>query len=94
MSKWTNTSVTRNLGIACPIIQGPFGRGGSTAQLAGTVSNLGGLGSFGANELSPEDVLKVAAEIRKLTHKPFGMNLWVYRPLRPHPSSGLLFPTP
>jgi nitronate monooxygenase len=77
MSKWTDTSVTRNLGIAYPIVQGPFGRGGSTAQLAGAVSNLGGLGSFGANELSPEEILKVAANIRKLTDKPFGMNLWV-----------------
>jgi nitronate monooxygenase len=38
---------------------------------------LGGLGSFGANELTPEDILKVAAEIRGLTNKPFGMNLWV-----------------
>jgi nitronate monooxygenase len=77
MSKWTDTSVTRNLGISYPIIQGPFGRGGSTALLAASVSNLGGLGSFGANELAPEDILKTAVEIRKLTNKPFGMNLWV-----------------
>jgi nitronate monooxygenase len=77
MSKWANTDVTRNLGIAYPIVQGPFGRGGSTPLLAATVSNLGGLGSFGANELAPEDMLKVAADIRKLTDKPFGMNLWV-----------------
>jgi nitronate monooxygenase len=77
MSKWTDTSVTRNLGIAYPIVQGPFGRGGSTALLTATVSNLGGLGSFGANEFSPQDILKVAADIRKLTDKPFGMNLWV-----------------
>src|ERR1700727_3598132 len=77
MSPWTDTRVTRNLGISYPIIQGPFGRGGSTALLTASVSNLGGLGSFGANELSPEDILKVAAEIRKLTDKPFGMNLWV-----------------
>jgi nitronate monooxygenase len=77
MGKWTDTSVTRKLGIPYPIIQGPFGRGGSTALLTATVSNAGGLGSFGANELAPEDILKVAAEIRKLTGKPFGMNLWV-----------------
>ena len=77
MSKWTETSVTRNLGISYPILLGPFGRGGSTAKLAATVSNLGGLGSFGANELPPEDILKVAADIRRLTDKPFGMNLWV-----------------
>jgi nitronate monooxygenase len=77
MSKWTDTSVTRNLGIPYPILLGPFGRGGSTAVLAATVSNLGGLGSYGANELPPEDILKVAADIRQLTNKPFGLNLWV-----------------
>ena len=77
MSKWTDTSVTRNLGICYPIIQGPFGRGGSTPLLTASVSKLGGLGSFGANELAPEDILKTAAEIRKLTDKPFGLNLWV-----------------
>ncbi|HUB67913.1 MAG TPA: nitronate monooxygenase [Candidatus Methylacidiphilales bacterium] len=77
MGKWTDTSVTRNLGISYPIIQGPFGRGGSTALLTATVCNLGGLGSYGANELSPEDILKTAGEIRKLTNKPYSINLWV-----------------
>ncbi|HEX4140261.1 MAG TPA: nitronate monooxygenase [Candidatus Methylacidiphilales bacterium] len=77
MSKWNDTRVTQRLGIPHPILQGPFGRGGSTAQLVATVSNLGGLGSFGANELAPEEILKTAAEIRKLTEKPFGLNLWV-----------------
>jgi nitronate monooxygenase len=52
-------------------------RGGSSPLLAATVSNAGGLGSFGANDLAPEDITKVAAEIRQLTDKPFGMNLWV-----------------
>jgi nitronate monooxygenase len=77
MSAWNDTRVTRRLGIAYPILQGPFGRGGSTALLTAAVSNLGGLGSFGANELAPEDIVTTAAEIRKLTDKPFGMNLWV-----------------
>jgi nitronate monooxygenase len=52
MSKWTDISVTRNLGISYPIIQGPFGREGSTALMAASVSKLGGLGSFGASENS------------------------------------------
>ena len=66
------------MGISYPILQGPFGRGGSTALLTETVYNLGGLGSFGANDQAPEDILKIAAsEIRKLTDKPFGLNLWV-----------------
>jgi nitronate monooxygenase len=77
MRKWTETEITRLLNIPYPIIQGPFGRGGSSPLLAATVSNAGGLGSFGANDLAPEDITKVAAEIRRLTDKPFGMNLWV-----------------
>lgn len=77
MSKWTNTPFTRRLGVAYPIIQGPFGRGSSSVRLAAAVSNAGGLGSFGANDLGPEDVFKTAVEIRKLTDKPFALNLWV-----------------
>jgi hypothetical protein len=28
------------------------------------------------DDLAPEDITKVAAEIRQLTDKPFGINLW------------------
>jgi nitronate monooxygenase len=77
MSNWTETEFTRRLDIRYPIIQGPFGRGASTLLLAATVSNAGGLGSFGCNDQDPTQIIKTAAEIRKLTDKPFGMNLWV-----------------
>ena len=77
MGNWTDTEITKRLGIAYPIIQGPFGRGGSSPLLAAAVSNAGGLGSYGANDLGPADILKIAVEIRKLSDKPFGMNLWV-----------------
>jgi len=77
MSKWTDTSFTRRLSVAYPIIQGPFGRGSSSVRLTAAVSNAGGLGSFGANDLGPEDIFKTAVEIRKLTDKPFALNLWV-----------------
>jgi nitronate monooxygenase len=45
--------------------------------LTTTVSNFGGLGSFGAHGLSPSAIKDVIAEIRALTSKPFAMNLWV-----------------
>ncbi len=35
MKAWRNTAVTELLGIEYPIIQGPFGRGGSTSLWAG-----------------------------------------------------------
>lgn len=72
-----STEATRRLGITHPVVQGPFGGGLSTARLAATVSELGGLGSFGAVNLAPADVARVTAEIRALTTRPFAINLWV-----------------
>ena len=77
MHKWRSNRLTERLGLEYPIIQGPFGRGASTAELTAIVSNAGGLGSFGANDLGPEDILTVGASIRALTDKPWGLNLWV-----------------
>ena len=77
MSKWNDTAFTQRLGVTYPIVQGPFGRGSSSYRLAAAVSNAGGLGSFGANDLAPGDVFNTVVEIRKLTGKPFSVNLWV-----------------
>lgn len=65
------------MGIIHPVVQGPFGGGMSTARLTAAVSNCGGLGSFGAHQLSAEQIGPVAAEIRALTARPFALNLWV-----------------
>jgi nitronate monooxygenase len=77
---WNKTSVTEQLNIRYPIIQGPFGGGLSTPQLTAAISNAGGLGSFGAHHLTPEQISQVAADIRKLTAKPFALNLWIPLP--------------
>lgn len=74
--QWNNTRISSSLGIEYPIIQGPLG-GLSTQQLTATVSNFGGLGSFGAHSLSTSAIQDVIAEIRALTPKPFAINLWV-----------------
>jgi nitronate monooxygenase len=73
---WKKTRVSSRLGIEYPIIQGPLG-GLSTQRLTATVSNFGGLGSFGAHGLPPSAIRDVIAEIRALTTKPFAINLWV-----------------
>jgi len=73
---WTENRLTSRLGLQYPIIQGPLG-GLSSQRLAATVSNYGGLGSFGAHGLNPETIRKVIREIKGLTSKPFAMNLWV-----------------
>ena len=74
--QWNKTRISSGLGIQYPIIQGPLG-GLSTQRLTATVSNFGGLGSFGAHGLSPSAIKDVIAEIRALTAKPFAINLWV-----------------
>jgi nitronate monooxygenase len=73
---WNETRVSSLLEIEYPIIQGPLG-GLSTQRLTATVSNFGGLGSFGAHGLSASAIKDVIAEIRALTTKPFAINLWV-----------------
>ena len=75
-ASWNQNRLTAKLGIEYPIIQGPFG-GFATQKLAAEVSDFGGLGSFGALSLPPQQIKDVIAEIRSLTSKPFAMNLWV-----------------
>lgn len=74
---WQDTDLTRRLGIEVPIIQGPFGGGLSSADLAATVSEAGGLGSFGAHHLAPDRIVATAADIRARTDRPFALNLWI-----------------
>ena len=73
---WTENRLTSRLGLQYPIIQGPLG-GLSSQRLTASVSNYGGLGSFGAHGLKPEAIRNVIREIKALTTKPFAMNLWV-----------------
>jgi len=72
-----HTEATRRLGIAHPIVQGPFGGGLSTVALASTVSNLGGLGSYGAHQVPPDRIGETVAALRAHTTRPFALNLWV-----------------
>ncbi|MFP5501797.1 MAG: NAD(P)H-dependent flavin oxidoreductase [Candidatus Sericytochromatia bacterium] len=76
--------MTRLLGIERPIVLGPFGGGLSSVELAGIVSNAGGLGSFGAHHLNPDGIHEVVTALRAETTKPFSVNLWV--PLGTEPS--------
>lgn len=80
---WNRTDATYKLKIDYPIIQGPFGGNFSSAKLVSTVSNLGGLGSFGLNSFGPEEIVEIGESIKKQTLKPFALNLWV--PLKDDP---------
>ncbi len=60
-----------------PIIQAPMAGGPDTPELAAAVSNAGGLGSIGCAYLAPAQIDAVARTLRRLTAKPFALNLFV-----------------
>jgi len=49
----------------------------STPALLAAVSNAGGLGSFGAYTLSPEEIIETNKLIKAKTDRPYNINLWV-----------------
>ncbi|MDA0162296.1 nitronate monooxygenase [Solirubrobacter ginsenosidimutans] len=71
------TRVSELLQLDHPVIQGPFGGGLSSLELAAAVSNAGGLGSFGAQHLSPEQLTETIRALRERTDRAFNVNLWV-----------------
>jgi NAD(P)H-dependent flavin oxidoreductase YrpB (nitropropane dioxygenase family) len=65
------------LGIRHPVVLG--GMAGSTnPAIVAAVSNAGGLGIMGVSWRSPDDITAQAAAIRRLTDRPFGMNLLLF----------------
>ena len=75
------TRVSRLLGTRYPIVQAPMAGGFTTPELVAAVSNAGALGSLGAAILPPAELRDAIAAIRRLTDRPFGVNL--FAPLPP-----------
>lgn len=71
--------VTKLLGIEYPIIQGGMAWV-ADYHLAAAVSNAGGLGLIGAASAPPEVVREQIREAKKLTDKPFGVNVMLMNP--------------
>jgi nitronate monooxygenase len=63
-----------------PIVQAPMGGGPSTPALAAAVSEAGGLGFLAAGYRSAAAVREEIGELRRLTGRPFGINLFVPGP--------------
>ncbi|KAB2331174.1 nitronate monooxygenase [Cytobacillus depressus] len=74
---WNQNTVTDMLGISYPIFQAPMAGGITTPELISETSNSGGLGNLGAGYMMPEEIKSAIKEIRELTDKPFGVNLFV-----------------
>ena len=73
------TEVTELLGIEYPIIQGGMAWV-AEYHLAAGVSNAGGLGLIGAASAPAEWVREQIREAKKLTDKPFGVNIMLLNP--------------
>jgi nitronate monooxygenase len=94
---WYNTKAAKILGVQYPIFQGPFGGNLSSVKLTATVSNLGGVGGYGAYTLTPQEIYNVNEQIKKETNKPYNINLWVSDndlPPNPLPSNIPSYPIP
>ena len=73
------TKITEMLGIEYPIIQGGMAWV-AEYHLAAAVANAGGLGLIGAASAPPEIVREQIKEAKKLTDKPFGVNIMLMNP--------------
>lgn len=76
------TRITELLNIQHPIIQGGMAWV-AEYHLAAAVSNAGGLGIIGAASAPPEVVREQIREAKKLTDRPFGVNVMLMNPNAP-----------
>ncbi|TFZ41069.1 enoyl-[acyl-carrier-protein] reductase FabK [Soehngenia longivitae] len=73
------TRVTELLGIEYPIIQGGMAWV-ATHELAAAVSQAGGLGIIAAGNAPKEVIRDEIRKVKKLTNKPFGVNIMLLSP--------------
>lgn len=72
----TSNSFLDRLRMQNPIILAPMGAGPCTPELVAAVSNSGGLGTLASGYQTPKQITEAIQEIRKLTSKPFAVNLF------------------
>ncbi|UTR10657.1 nitronate monooxygenase [Evansella sp. LMS18] len=70
------TELCKELEIKYPIIQAPMAGGITTPELVAAVSNAGGLGVLAAGYLTPEATRVEIRKIKKLTERPFAVNIF------------------
>ena len=68
--------------IEYPIVQSGMGAIAGP-DLVAEVSRAGGLGILAGLNLAPDDLRRMIHRVRELTNRPFGVNLWLHRALRP-----------
>jgi nitronate monooxygenase len=76
------TTLCDLLGIEYPIVQSGMGAIAGP-ELVAEVCRAGGLGILAGLNVPPDDLRKMIRRVRELTDRPFGVNLWLHRDLRP-----------
>ncbi len=79
---WPVTRIQELIGIAHPIAQAPMAGGPTTPELVAAVSEAGGLGGFGSAYRTPDQIREEIRAVRRLTGRPFAVNLFVEGPVR------------
>lgn len=72
------TPFTELIGVEHPVVSAGMGAGMTDGDLAGRVSEAGGLGVIGASWLDAADVRKMVERAREITSKPIGINLLLF----------------
>ncbi|MEU6350615.1 nitronate monooxygenase [Streptomyces sp. NPDC047072] len=70
-----------------PIVQAPMAGGVSVPQLAAAVSEAGGLGFLAAGYKTADGMYQEIKQLRSLTSRPFGVNLFMPQPEYADPSA-------
>lgn len=76
---FSSNRVTKLLKIKYPIVQGAMAWV-ADADLAAAVSNAGGLGIIAAGNMPPDMLEAELLKVRRLTDKPFGLNVMLLSP--------------
>lgn len=76
------TALCDLLGIEYPIIQSGMGSVAGP-DLVAEVSRAGGLGVLAGLNVPPDDLRAMIRQVRALTARPLGVNLWLHSALQP-----------
>jgi nitronate monooxygenase len=76
------TALCDLIGIDYPIVQSGMGAIAGP-ELVAEVCRAGGLGVLAGLNVPPDQLRTAIRRVRELTDRPFGLNLWLHRALRP-----------
>lgn len=78
---WSESALTRRLGLRLPIVQAPMAGGLTGPRLVAAVAEAGGLGSVAGALLAADALRDAIRQVRSQTDRPFAVNL--FAPLPP-----------